>query len=189
MISARGPSEREIQAVETIVPEIKQQYDLKICACLGLLDADQANRLKACGVDRVNHNLNTSEQHYEQICSTHTYRDRLDTLKHVRDAGIEICSGGIIGMGEADEDIVRMAFELRDLDAESIPVNFLNPIDIARTFLLLQLDISALMGYTGAVFSKFFGGWMGMTTALGVLVMWTLVPLLVALRIFRSKDF
>lgn len=129
VISARGPSEREIQAVETIVPEIKQQYDLKICACLGLLDADQANRLKACGVDRVNHNLNTSEQHYEQICSTHTYRDRLDTLKHVRDAGIEICSGGIIGMGEADEDIVRMAFELRDLNAESIPVNFLNPID------------------------------------------------------------
>ncbi|MCB0834176.1 MAG: ABC transporter permease subunit [Bacteroidetes bacterium] len=75
------------------------------------------------------------------------------------------------------------------LEKAMLFLNFLNPIDIARTFLLLQLDISALMGYTGAVFSKFFGGWMGMTTALGVLVMWTLVPLLVALRIFRSKDF
>ena len=129
VISARGPNEREMQAVETIVPQIKEQYDLKICACLGLLDADQAKRLKAAGVDRVNHNLNTSEQHYADICSTHTYADRVETLEHVRSAGLEMCSGGIIGMGEQDIDIVNMATELRDLGVQSIPLNFLIPIE------------------------------------------------------------
>ncbi len=129
VISARGPSEREIEAVEQIVPEIKSQFDLKICACLGLLEDNQAERLKACGVDRVNHNLNTSESHYGEICTTHDYADRIDTLKAVKNAGMEMCSGGIIGMGERLEDIVEMAFALRDLGVESIPVNFLNPID------------------------------------------------------------
>lgn len=129
VISARGPNEREMKAVETIVPEIKQQYGLDICACLGLLTDDQAARLKAAGVDRVNHNLNTSGEHYEQICTTHTYQDRVDTLRAVRDAGMEMCSGGIIGMGEQPADVVSMAIELRDLGVQSIPVNFLNPID------------------------------------------------------------
>lgn len=129
VISARGPNEREMKAVETIVPEIKAQYDLQICACLGLLTPEQAQRLKAAGVDKVNHNLNTSENYYGQICTTHTYQDRLDTLKAVRAAGIELCSGGIIGMGEQDEDVVRMAMQLRELQTESIPLNFLNPID------------------------------------------------------------
>jgi len=129
VISARAPSEREISAVETIVPEIKQQYDLDICACLGLLDDDQAQRLRAAGVNRVNHNLNTSESHYSEICTTHTYQDRIETLQAVSRAGMEMCSGGIIGMGEADEDVVDMAISLRDLGVHSVPLNFLNPID------------------------------------------------------------
>lgn len=129
VISARGPNEREMQAVEQVVPEIKAKYDLKICACLGLLDESQAQRLKACGVDRVNHNVNTSERFYEQICSTHTHADRVQTLQHVRSAGLELCSGGIIGMGETDEDVVAMAMELREIGVESIPLNFLTSID------------------------------------------------------------
>ena len=129
VISARGPNEREMHAIETIVPEIKSRYDLDVCACLGLLTPDQARRLKACGVDTVNHNLNTSEEHYGEICTTHTYQDRLDTLRAVREAGLKLCSGGIIGMGERDEDIVSMAFSLRELRVESIPLNFLNAID------------------------------------------------------------
>ncbi len=129
VISGRGPSETELRAVERIVPEIKDRYELKVCACLGLLTPEQARRLKICGVDRVNHNLNTSESYYSEICETHTYRDRIETLRAVRDAGIEVCSGGIIGMGEADTDIVQMALALRDLKAESIPLNFLHPID------------------------------------------------------------
>ena len=129
VISARGPSKREMDAVTTIVPQIKAQYNLKICACLGLLTAEQAERLKACGVDRVNHNLNTSEAHYAEICTTHAYQDRVSTLRNVRNAGMELCSGGILGMGEEDRDVVEMAFALRELGVESIPVNFLNPID------------------------------------------------------------
>src|SRR6187397_2223252 len=131
VISARGPSEREIQAVEKIVPEIKKRYDLEICACLGLLTPDQANRLAACGVNKVNHNLNTSPEYYEQICTTHTYQYRVATLAACRSAGLALCSGGIIGMGEQDEDVVRMALALRELNVESIPLNFL--IDISGT--------------------------------------------------------
>jgi biotin synthase len=129
VISARGPNEREMEAVTTIVPEIKRQFNLKICACLGLLTPDQAGRLKECGVDRVNHNLNTGENYYGDICSTHTFGDRLETLRAVRDAGLEMCSGGIIGMGEQRRDIVDMAITLRDLGVQSIPVNFLIPIE------------------------------------------------------------
>ena len=129
VISARGPNEREIKAVEEIIPKIKEKYDLKICACLGLLSDDQAERLKACGVDRVNHNLNSSREHYGEICTTHTYQDRIDTLNSVRAAGMELCSGGIVGMGEQPSDVIDMAFELQELGVHSIPVNFLNPIE------------------------------------------------------------
>jgi biotin synthase len=129
VISARGPTEREMDAVAQIVPKIKAAYGLNVCACLGLLTPEQAERLKACGVDKVNHNLNTSERFYPEICTTHTYQDRLETLRAVRAAGLELCSGGILGMGENDEDVVHMALELRELGVESIPLNFLNPIE------------------------------------------------------------
>lgn len=129
VISGRAPNEREMKAVETIVPEIKAKYGLNICACLGLLDREQAARLKAAGVDKVNHNLNTSAEHYATICTTHTFEDRVQTLQHVREAGMQLCSGGIIGMGESLSDMVSMAFELRGLAVESIPLNFLHAID------------------------------------------------------------
>ncbi len=129
VISARGPTQREIDTVTRIVPKIKSRYDLKICACLGLLTDEQARQLKRCGVDRVNHNLNTSGRYYSEICTTHTFDDRVQTLTAARQAGLELCSGGIIGMGETDEDVVDMALELRRQQVDSIPVNFLNPIE------------------------------------------------------------
>ena len=129
VISARGPSEREIEAIEQIVPEIKQLTGLDVCACLGLLTPEHADRLAKCGVDRVNHNLNTGTDHYGEICTTHSYQDRVDTLRAVRGAGMELCSGGIVGMGERPRDVAAMALELRALGVESIPVNFLNPIE------------------------------------------------------------
>ena len=129
VISARGPSEREIDFVCQIVPEIKRQYDLNVCACLGLLSAEQAVRLAAAGVDKVNHNLNTSERFYGEVCSTHTYGDRIATLAACRAAGLQLCSGGIMGMGETHDDLIDMALELRGLGVESIPLNFLNAID------------------------------------------------------------
>lgn len=128
VISARGPNERELHALESIVPEIKSRHKLKICVSLGLLSHTQTQRLKACGVDRVNHNLNTGRDFYKDICSTHNYQDRLDTIRAIRDAGLEICAGGIVGMGERDEDTVSMVLELREIGTNSIPVNFLEPI-------------------------------------------------------------
>ncbi|MDX1924864.1 MAG: biotin synthase BioB [Pirellulaceae bacterium] len=129
VISGRAPSEREMKAVEMVVPRIKEELGLKICACLGLLTPEHAARLKSCGVDRVNHNLNTGEEHYAEICSTHTYQDRLQTLNNVREAGLELCSGGIIGLGESHRDLVSMAMDLRNLKTESIPINFLHAIE------------------------------------------------------------
>lgn len=127
--SGRGPSDRELGHVCNVVRKIKDTYGMHICVCLGLLRPDQAEQLKAAGVDRVNHNLNTSERMYPEICTTHTYEDRLDTLRAVRSAGIELCSGCIVGMGETFDDLVEIAFSLRELNVESIPINFLHPID------------------------------------------------------------
>jgi biotin synthase len=128
VISGRGPVDREIDRIAQVVPQIHEQHRLKICVSAGLLTLDQAARLKACGVGRINHNLNTSERFYPRICSTHTYQERLATLRAVRAAGLEICSGGIVGMGEEDADVVELARRLGALGVEAIPVNFLIPI-------------------------------------------------------------
>ncbi|BAZ44663.1 biotin synthetase [Chondrocystis sp. NIES-4102] len=127
-ISGRSPSESVFNQLLAAFQTIKTQHDLKICACLGLLDESQAQRLAAVGVDRVNHNLNTSENHHEHICSTHTFSDRVATLKNVQKAGITTCSGGILGMNETDDDIIDLAYSLRELNVTSVPINFLIPI-------------------------------------------------------------
>jgi biotin synthase len=128
VISGRSPADREIETVAAAATKIKTKHDLAICASVGLLSAEQAALLKSGGVDRVNHNLNTSRRFYPKICSTHTYQQRLDTLDIVRRAGLEICSGGIIGMGEEDADVVDLALELGRLKVEALPINFLIPI-------------------------------------------------------------
>ena len=130
VISARGPNEREMAAVEALVPEIKEKYDLDICACLGLLSQEQADRLKACGVNRVNHNLNTGGEFYSEICSTHTYQDR---HRHVA-SGAKRRDGTLLRRhcrhGREAQGYRRHGdLDLRELGVESIPVNFLNPID------------------------------------------------------------
>ncbi|MBN3524912.1 biotin synthase BioB [Paenibacillus apiarius] len=126
--SGRGPTPRELDQVVAAVEEIKSTLPMKICACLGILSQEQANRLKQAGVDRYNHNLNTSKDHYSHITSTHTYTDRIHTVETAKHAGMSPCSGVIMGMGETDDQLVDVAFSLRELDADSIPINFLNPI-------------------------------------------------------------
>jgi biotin synthase len=101
---------------------------IEICTSLGFLTEEAARALKEAGVDRYNHNLNTSERFYPQICTTHTYQDRLQTLRNARAAGLELCCGAIFGMGESEEDIIDIAFALREAAADSIPINFLHPI-------------------------------------------------------------
>jgi biotin synthase len=127
--SGRGPTDRQIDFLVDVVETIKAEVPVNICVSVGLIDVAKAQRLKQAGVDRLNHNLNTSERHYPEICSTHTYADRLATLRAARAAGLEACSGLIVGMGEQDEDVVEVALELRALEVPSIPVNFLLPIE------------------------------------------------------------
>ncbi len=126
--SGRGPSARELREVTAAVRQIKCELPMKVCACLGLLDDEQAALLKEAGVDRYNHNLNTSSSHHGRITTTHTYEDRLRTIEAVKRAGISPCAGFIAGMGESDDQLVEVAFALREVDADSIPVNFLHAI-------------------------------------------------------------
>lgn len=126
--SGRTPTASLLNQVCEAVEAVKRQYNLKICACVGLLNETQAQRLAAAGVDRVNHNLNTSENYHPEICSTHTFLDRVETVNQVQKAGMTTCSGGIIGMGESLDDVIDLALSLRKLEITSIPVNFLIPI-------------------------------------------------------------
>jgi biotin synthase len=128
VISGRSPLDREIDEIAGAVRSIKQEIPIQICCSLGLMSEEQAKRLKAAGVDRVNHNLNTSEAYHASICTTHTFQDRLATIKHARAAGLEICSGGIVGMGEKDEDVIDLATALREVKPDSIPLNTLHPV-------------------------------------------------------------
>ncbi len=127
-ISGRSPSEKVFDGILDAVRTVKGQYPMRVCTTLGLLNEDQAHQLKAAGVDRINHNLNTAEAHHGEICTTHTYQDRLSTVKAVQAAGLTTCSGGIFGMGESDDDIVSLASSLKDLNVTSVPLNFLIPI-------------------------------------------------------------
>lgn len=127
--SGRGPAKKELAVVMEAVKEIKATTGLKLCACLGLLEKEQAEALRASGVDRYNHNINTSSRFHENVVTTHTFKDRTDTIHSVKQAGISPCSGIIAGMGETQEDIVEMLFSLREVDADSVPINFLHAIE------------------------------------------------------------
>lgn len=126
--SGKGPTNKELDQVVAAVKEIKATMPMKICACLGILSEEQAGRLKDAGVDRYNHNLNTSAGNFANITTTHTYDDRVNTVEKVKASGMSPCSGCIVGMGETNAEIVEIAYALRQLDADSIPINFLNSI-------------------------------------------------------------
>jgi biotin synthase len=128
--SGRGPTDRDVERVSNMVEGIKESRpEVEVCACLGFLKDGQAQRLKAAGVDAYNHNLNTAESLYPEICSTHTFADRVDTVDRAREAGLSPCSGLIVGMGETDEQIIETIEALRAVDSDSIPVNFLIPFE------------------------------------------------------------
>nr|WP_068400614.1 biotin synthase BioB [Kribbia dieselivorans] len=128
--SGRGPSDRDIDRVSGMVGALKDKYpDVEVCACLGLLKDGQAERLREAGVDAYNHNINTAASHHDAIVTSHTYDDRVDTVTKAKGAGLSPCSGLIAGLGESDEQLVEALFALRDLESDSIPVNFLMPFD------------------------------------------------------------
>ena len=126
--SGRGPTDGDVDRVVETIARIKQTYpDVEVCACFGLLSDGQAERLRAAGADAYNHNLNTAGSRYPDICTTHEYADRVATVKTAKRAGLSPCSGLIAGMGETDEELVDVVFELRALGSDSVPVNFLIP--------------------------------------------------------------
>ncbi|MDX1959138.1 MAG: biotin synthase BioB [Leptospiraceae bacterium] len=126
--SGTGPNEKSVESLSEVIHKISTELELKVCLSAGILDEKKAIQLKEAGLDRYNHNLNTSESHYGEICTTHSFQDRINTLSAMNQAGVGLCSGLIVGMGETNEDIVSVAFKLKELKVISIPVNFFIPI-------------------------------------------------------------
>ncbi len=137
----RSPKERDMDKVETMVREVKAM-GLETCATLGMLEAEQAQRLKDAGLDYYNHNLDTSPDFYDNVISTRQYQDRLDTLGHVRSAGLKVCCGGIVGMGETREQRAGLIAQLANLNPypESVPVNHLVQVEGTPLHGLDKLD-------------------------------------------------
>ena len=129
VFAGRGPSPRRVETLARLIREIKQTYPIQVCVSAGLMNEDAVSKLKEAGLDRLNHNLNTSQRNYPNICTTHTFQDRLDTLTRAKNAGLELCSGMIVGMGEDGSDVIDVAKNLRALRTRSIPINFLVPIE------------------------------------------------------------
>ncbi|WP_292090199.1 biotin synthase BioB [Mesorhizobium sp.] len=125
----RGPKERDMDAIVAMIENVKA-LGMETCMTLGMLDPGQARRLKAAGLDYYNHNIDTSERYYGEVVSTRTFADRLETLGHIREAGIKVCCGGIVGMGEEKADRIDMLVTLANLPEppESVPINMLIPI-------------------------------------------------------------
>ena len=128
--SGRGPGNRDVERVNDIVTRLKDAHDdVEVCACLGILKDGQAESLLEAGVDAYNHNINTAESFHDTIVKSHTYTDRTNTVAKAKSAGLSPCSGLIVGLGESDEQVVEALFALRELDSDSIPINFLVPFD------------------------------------------------------------
>ncbi len=129
VFSGNRQSEKDMEYICNVAEEIKAKYKMEICVSAGFLDQKKVNMLKKSGVNRYNHNLNTSSDYYGSICSSHTYKDRVNTIKLARSSGLDICSGVILGMGETLADIITVTKELRSVDVQSIPINFFIPVD------------------------------------------------------------
>lgn len=126
--SGRRPSDKDFEVIIEMVKAVTQIEGLECCASLGIMTEEQIKRLKEAGLKRFHHNINTSEKYHNFICSTHTFADRINTVKLVQKYGMEVCCGVIIGMGESREDRVDMALSLKELNPESVPMNILCPI-------------------------------------------------------------
>jgi biotin synthase len=127
VVAVRGPEERLLRRVIDAVDAVQRETGLEVACSLGLLTEDSARRLADAGVRRYNHNLETCRARFPEICTTHTYDDRVDTARLAREAGMELCCGGILGMGETLEERVDFAFELAELEPCEVPINLLDP--------------------------------------------------------------
>ena len=129
VFAGRGPSKKRVEHLAQLVRDIKALFPIQVCISAGIIDKEDAQVLKHAGLDRLNHNINTSETNYPNICTTHTYADRINTLQVAEQVGIELCSGIIVGMGERTEDLIELAKTFRELGVSSIPINYLIPFE------------------------------------------------------------
>jgi biotin synthase len=120
-------NDKDFETALQATAEIKKETSLKRCASLGKLTKKRAEQLKEAGLNRFHHNLETAESFFPEICTTHSFTEKLETINYLQDAGIEVCSGGIFNLGESPKQRIEMAFKLKELEATSIPINFLNP--------------------------------------------------------------
>jgi biotin synthase len=129
VISGRGiKGGKDLDKICDAITAIAQETDIGICTSLGTLTHEAAQKLKSAGLKRYHHNLETSEKYFPRVCTTHSYQERVDTLKVARNNGLSVCSGGIFGLGEEMRDRLELAFYLRELEVDSIPLNFLHPV-------------------------------------------------------------
>ena len=126
--AGRSLSDGEVDRMCQIIRRIKEEVHISVCVSFGLLKEDQFRRLKEAGAERVHNNLEASENFFPSVCTSHSFSDKVQAIRAAQDAGLDVCSGGIMGLGESIEDRIDMALSLRDLGIESIPVNMLNPI-------------------------------------------------------------
>ncbi len=126
--SGRVPTDKDFEKILEMIKAVASIDGLHCCASLGLLSEEQVKKIKEAGVERYNHNINTSENYHKFICSTHNFSDRVNTVKMIQKYGMEACCGVIIGMGETREDRIDMALSLKELNPKTVPINFLNPI-------------------------------------------------------------
>lgn len=127
--SGKGPDEEDFELLVKMIEIINQIEGIKSCASLGILDDIQMKELKNSGLTRYHHNLNSSRSYYDEVCTTHSYKDRIETINLAHKYNMEVCAGGIIGMGESRQQRIELAMELAELDPISVPVNFLHPIE------------------------------------------------------------
>lgn len=179
VLSGRGPTVERAKKLAELIRGVKSRWPIEVCISVGLIDDEQAQILAEAGLDRLNHNLNTSEEHYSRICSTHTYADRVNTILAAKRHGIQSCSGLILGMGETTADVVELVFRLRELEVASIPLNFLIPIEgnqvvadgsLSPERCLRALALVRLVNPRAEV--RAAGGREGHLRSLGALVLW-----------------
>lgn len=151
--SGKGLGAKDLARVAEIVQSIKARVDIDVCGSLGILSVDDLRILREAGMSRYHHNLETSREFFPQVVSTHTFEDRINTIRAAQQAGMEVCAGGIIGLGETEEDRISMALSLAECDVLSVPLNILMPLvgtpmekytsvpvrDILRTIALFRL--------------------------------------------------
>jgi len=126
--SGKTISEKELARLEKLIPKIKNEVGINVCGGFGIINEEQAARLKKAGLSRYNHNLETSRNHFKNIVTTHDYDARIETVKAAKKAGLGLCTGGIFGIGESDADRIDMALLIRELGVDMVPMNFLSPI-------------------------------------------------------------